>query len=154
MNKPQACYASPVFLLRKTEKNSFELLDHDIALQLPLSFVAIKPVIQQQRQAQLHAKVAETMKKKIEVALQVADVKGHQVLLLTAFGCGTNKNPPKDVAQIFHDVCKNWTSKNLRALVFVMKPSHAKQDKIAQAFLSLFQSNFDSISNIVQEIQT
>lgn len=45
---------------------------------------------------------------RIKRVFEVAAADGSEVLILGAFGCGAFRNPPEVVAEVFHDVMKEW----------------------------------------------
>lgn len=152
MNGPKGIYCSSLLILKEKEALNYQIRDSFDVISHPLSFIAIKPFIQQQKQTQLHPKVLQQMQKKIELALQVAEEKGHEILVVTAFGCGSNKNPPKDVAKIFLDLITGWRSSNLRAVVFVMKEQSHKPDSITKVFLDRFKKTSEPLEDIAKAL--
>jgi uncharacterized protein (TIGR02452 family) len=47
-------------------------------------------------------------RKKIELVLQIANRRGHDSLVLGAFGCGAWRGPPQQIAELFRDVLQEW----------------------------------------------
>ena len=56
----------------------------------------------------------------IEMILSIAQNEGHDSLVLGAFGCGYNQNPPEAIAEIFHDVIMHEFSKTFKSITFAI----------------------------------
>jgi len=52
----------------------------------------------------LTARFADKTKTKMKVILQIALDRGHDSVVLGAFGCGAFRNPPATIAQLFREV--------------------------------------------------
>jgi uncharacterized protein (TIGR02452 family) len=66
------------------------------------------------------------LEKKIELLLQVAHKNAHDILILTAFGCGAWKNPPQEVASAFKRVLKKHDGV-FRIVMFAIKRNAEKE---------------------------
>jgi uncharacterized protein (TIGR02452 family) len=144
-------YSFPVTVLRQNEAEDYTLLEPESVQQFPLAFIGIQPCFQRTRQAQLHKKMYQAMKQKIELAFQVAEAKGHQILFLPAFGCGSNKNPPEDVAKIFLEVVRARRRMNsLHTVIFIFKEKPHKPDHVLLAFLKIFECQVVSVAEVVE----
>jgi uncharacterized protein (TIGR02452 family) len=60
------------------------------------------------------------LQKCIITQLTVACEEGYDSIILGAFGCGAFKNPPKEVAKIYHDVITSHFPKAFKAIVFAV----------------------------------
>jgi uncharacterized protein (TIGR02452 family) len=56
-------------------------------------------------------------RKKIELILQIAQIGGHDSLVLGAFGCGAWRGPPQQIAELFRNVLQEWNG-TFREIVF------------------------------------
>lgn len=56
-------------------------------------------------------------RKKIELVLQIANRRGHDSLVLGAFGCGAWRGPPQQIAELFRDALREWNGV-FRTVVF------------------------------------
>ena len=59
----------------------------------------------------------EVFRKKIELVLQIANRRGHDSVVLGAFGCGAWRGPPQQIAELFRDVLREWAGA-FREVVF------------------------------------
>lgn len=64
----------------------------------------------------------DKMYSKIEDIIRLALSKGHDSIVLSAFGCGAYHNPPEDVCHIFSTLLKIY-AKNFRRVVFAILDS-------------------------------
>lgn len=78
---------------------------------------------------------------KIRTIFRVALLNGCDSMVLGAFGCGAFKNPPDEVAVIFHQVMEEYEFKNkFRLITFSIIEDHNSQNKN----LIVFQKEFHS----------
>ena len=76
---------------------------------------------------------------KIRAILRVGLVKGHDSLVLGAFGCGAFCNPPQEMAQLFKEVLEESEFKDrYRLILFAILSDHNDKSSNFQAFESVF----------------
>lgn len=109
-----AVYSPYISIFRGTEQNGYPLLTHPC-----LTHVITVPPIKSprlietsNRVIQLHPDFIEPTKIKIRTIFRLAAIKGHNALILGAFGCGLHKNPPLHIAQLFKEVLQESDFKN------------------------------------------
>ena len=54
---------------------------------------------------------------KMRTIFRIGMVKGHDSLVLSAFGCGAFANPPAHIAQLFHQVSEEDEFKNVFRMI-------------------------------------
>ncbi len=84
----------------------------------------------------------EGMKNKIRTMFNVAIRFKHNVLILSAFGCGAFKNPPDKVAMLFKDILSEQLYKNaFKKVIFAIKKDHNDvNNENYQAFDKVFKN--------------
>jgi uncharacterized protein (TIGR02452 family) len=76
---------------------------------------------------------------KIRAILRVGLIKGHDSLVLGAFGCGAFCNPPQEMAQLFKEVLEESEFKDrYRLILFAILSDHNDKSSNFQAFESVF----------------
>ena len=75
---------------------------------------------------------------KIRTIFRVALLHGHDSVVLGAFGCGSFRNPPRDVALIFKDILKEREFKHsFKKVIFAVINDHNGKDNF-QIFSEVF----------------
>lgn len=77
------------------------------------------------------------MREKIELIFKMGFAKGHDCLVLSAFGCGAYKNPPRHVARIFKEVMVNYQY-SFRSIVFAILSDKNDTNGNLKAFQDVF----------------
>ncbi|KAI9204592.1 uncharacterized protein BJ171DRAFT_581744 [Polychytrium aggregatum] len=96
-----ACIIAPhVYVFRESEKKGYGFMGEPFKLTIVTSSPPINPHPEQP----LDPRVARSLSKKIESALTVCIRENIRVVVLGSYGCGAHRNPPKDVARIFHQL--------------------------------------------------
>lgn len=106
---PRECLYSPeVFILREVD-NSIIPSSKERTRFAMISVAAINsPMLNHQSRAYARDADYQLMRDKIETIFQVGILHGHDSLVLGALGCGAFKNPPGQVAAIFHQMCESY----------------------------------------------
>ena len=77
---------------------------------------------------------------KIRTVFRIGLTYGHDALVLGAFGCGAFKNPPAEIARLFHEVMEEPEFKNkYRLITFSIIEDHNSKSRN----LSAFEEEFD-----------
>ena len=78
---------------------------------------------------------------KIRTIFRIGLAYGHDSLVLGAFGCGAFKNPPAEIAKLFHEVMEEPEFKNkYRLITFSIIEDHNSNNANLNAFASEFAS--------------
>ena len=78
---------------------------------------------------------------KIRAILRVGLIKGHDSLVLGAFGCGAFHNPPKEMAQLFKEVLEESEFVDrYRLILFAILSDHNDKSGNLKAFEGVFKS--------------
>lgn len=81
------------------------------------------------------------MENKIRTILNIAAMFHHKVLILSAFGCGAFKNPPRHVAMLFKTILDEPAYKNrFEEVYFSIKPDHNDISENCRTFLEVFKA--------------
>lgn len=76
---------------------------------------------------------------KIRTILRIGLIKGHDSLVLGAFGCGAFKTPPREMAQLFKEVMAEEEFKDrYRVISFAILSDHNDRSGNLEAFLEVF----------------
>ena len=79
---------------------------------------------------------------KVRTIFRIALSHGHDALVLGAFGCGAFKNPPAEVAAIFHEILEEPEFKNkFRLVTFSIIEDHNSNNRNLKAFEKAFWDN-------------
>ena len=110
---PDAC------VFRGLEKDGYPLLDE----YYNLSFIAVPALNRpkKNRIGDIIPKLLPVIKNKIRTIFRIGLHKGHDALVLGAWGCGAFRNPPAHIARLFHEVLEEDEFKNkYRKIVFAI----------------------------------
>ena len=92
-----------------------------------LSFVAVAAIAAPQLDAQgrMLAQLRAVTLNKIHTIFRIALLNGHDSMILGAWGCGQFKNPPDQIAQLFHIVMnESEFYHKFRKIIFAIKDNH------------------------------
>ena len=79
---------------------------------------------------------------KIRTILRIGLIKGHDSLVLGAFGCGAFKTPPREMAQLFKEVMEEEEfNDRYRVISFAILSDHNDRSGNLEAFLEVFGVN-------------
>ena len=79
---------------------------------------------------------------KIRTIFRIGLLYGHDSLVLGAFGCGAYKNPPEEIAKLFHEVMEEPEFKDRYKLItFSIIEDHNSRNSNLEAFKSEFCYN-------------
>ncbi|KXJ29933.1 hypothetical protein AC249_AIPGENE3144 [Exaiptasia diaphana] len=106
-------YSTNVQVFRASEAKGYAFLPEPVGM----SFLAIaaypSPKCQGPKGSErLVSEVVEKVKKKIRLMFAVGLDQGHDSLVLSAWGCGAFRNPPRHIASIFKEVLKEPQFRN------------------------------------------
>ena len=108
-------YSGIVTFFRTTEQENSALVPNPYNIPV-ISVSAInKPQIG--RNGMIVDRDVEITLEKIRTIFRIGMIKGHDSLVLSAFGCGAFANPPKHIARLFHQVIEEEEFKNVFKLI-------------------------------------
>lgn len=80
-------------------------------------------------------KAIDITRNKIRTVFRIGLMYGHDSLVLGAFGCGAFKNPPAEIAKLFHEVMEEPEFKNkYRLITFSIIDDHNSNNRNLRAF--------------------
>ena len=102
-----AIYTSGITVFRQTEENGYAFMKHPMRNVCSIAMAAYRdpPLANTEL---LENKAAVNTRKKIENVFAIAHYHKHDSLILSAFGCGAFKNPPKHIALLFKSVIHQY----------------------------------------------
>jgi uncharacterized protein (TIGR02452 family) len=114
-----AIYSPSVTVFRDTEKNGYAFLPNP----MDMSFIAMpaynKPPLQNNNS--MTEEYAKNTKQKMRIIFHVALENKHDVVVLSAMGCGAYKNPPRQIANLFREVLSEPAFRGrFRAVIFAI----------------------------------
>ncbi|KAK3701812.1 hypothetical protein QZH41_016337 [Actinostola sp. cb2023] len=136
-------YSTNVQIFRASEAQGYAFLPKPVGM----SFLAVPaypspPCRVSKGEKELIPVFVEKVKLKIRIMLSVGLDQGHDSLVLSAWGCGAFRNPPKHIARLFKDVLMEPTFINrYRHISFAIIDDHnARGAGNFQPFLDVFNS--------------
>jgi uncharacterized protein (TIGR02452 family) len=137
-----AVYSPDVFIFRGNVKEKYGIYRWKDCFWLDFMAVAAVRKPKLTHSNQLQQKDGETMWTKIDGMFKIALDKGHDSLVLGAFGCGAYGNPPEDVAQIFKSVMHQYLGCFKRITFAILDDHNAHQKHNPHGNLSVFRRVF------------
>lgn len=119
-------YSPKVAVLRGEERHGYPWLD----APREMSFIAVAaydkpPLMVTGHGPRIRVDYAENTLRKIRVIFDIALAHGHDAIVLSAFGCGAFKNPPRHVAELFREVItREGYDRAFRAISFAIVDDH------------------------------
>lgn len=142
-NLKGAAYLPDVLVFRDSRAKGYAVYPWSSVISL--SFVAVPAVKNpnvkpdaKTKEYRLSSTDEKDMLNRIELIFKIGYAKGHDCLVLGAFGCGAYHNPPKHVAELFQQVVERYKCK-FKSIVFAILTD--KND--TQGNFSAFQSVFN-----------
>ena len=116
----QALITSPVVVMRGAEEEGYPLLDIGERITV-ISCAAPKNPTLSENGCYANGWERLEMRRRIQNVLHAASLTACHTILLSAFGCGAYKNPPYEVARLFHEELQH---KRLQRVIFCIKEDH------------------------------
>jgi len=111
-------YSCDVVVFKDSIKNNYKLLDIPFSVDI-ISCPGLRhPMLDN---GNLKKDDIDRLRIKVENIFQVAQKNGCESLILGALGCGAWKNPPKDVAEVFKEICVKYDGL-FKEVVFAILP--------------------------------
>merc|ERR1712008_406600 len=119
------CIVAPtVRVLRKrctsiddSKKITYEILPHAFKVAVITASAPCNPDVSND---EAHASYKAAMRRRVDALLSVAEHLDYSVLVLGAWGCGAFRNPPQQVARIFHEALANRFASSFQHVVFAV----------------------------------
>ena len=108
-------YSGIVTFFRTTEQENSELMP--VPCNIPVISVAALNGPRIGSNGKIMDQEAEITLEKIRTIFRIGMIKGHDSLVLSAFGCGAFANPPAHIAELFHQVIEEEEFKNVFKLI-------------------------------------
>ena len=137
-----AVYTPDACVFRGPEKDGYPLLDECFNL----SFISVPAVNRPNLDGDgnLVAEEVVRIKNKMRTLFRIGLLKGHDSLVLGAWGCGAYRNPPTQIARLFHEVMEEAEFKGkYRKIVFAIIEDHnSRKSHNPEGNLLPFQREF------------
>ena len=108
-------YSGVVTFFRTTEKENSVLVSNPY--NIPVISVAALNSPQIDSNGMIVDRDAEITLEKMRTIFRIGMIKGHDSLVLSAFGCGAFANPPSHIARLFHQVAEEEEFKNVFRMI-------------------------------------
>ncbi len=139
---PDAC------VFRGLEKDGYPLLDECYEM----SFIAVPAMNRPDLDAdgRIVPRLVAGIKNKMRMLFRIGLLKGHDSLVLGAWGCGAFRNPPAHIARLFHEVLEEEEFKDkYRKIVFAIIEDHNSRKKHnPEGNLLPFQKEFEMVVGV------
>ena len=137
----QALITSPVVLMRGEEEDGYPFLDTGEHVTV-ISCAAPKSPTLSKRGGYANWWERLEMRRRIQNVLHAACLTNCHTILLSAFGCGAYKNPPYEVASLFHEELQR---RQLQRVIFCIKEDHNSHKISKVGNFRPFQAWFPSL---------
>jgi uncharacterized protein (TIGR02452 family) len=142
-------YSGSVTVFRGSEQNGYRLLRHPFQV----AFVSVAAMNRPELVAEADEwRVVETLiepiRRKIRTILRLAGKYQHNALVLSAFGCGAFRNPPRHIAELFREVFAEPEFQNYFELVVfaILEDHNSYKEHNPQGNLLPFSEVFDALA--------
>lgn len=144
LERYEAVYSPGITVIKTAEQDGWKPLPQP---EPRLDFIACPAIRHPHLTAgRLNAKEEADYKKKIELILQVAALKGHDCVIFGAMGCGAWGNPPEHIAEIFKEILEAHKGVIKAAVFAVLNLSAAAYGNYA----ARSASNYDVFKRILE----
>ncbi len=114
-------YSPDVLVFRRGERERYKLLDAPVFVSFVAAPAYNRPDTTGNR---LTDDYARRTKLKIQGILNTGLFFGHDAIVLSAFGCGAFRNPPKHVAELFKEVIEQSYTSRYKKITFAIINDH------------------------------
>lgn len=146
---PSCLYSPSAFVLRASEANGYAWLPKPYEVAFIASAAYRRPELKKD-QEHMMPKFAEGFLKKARAVLWTAAHFGHDSVVLSAWGCGAFRNPPKHIAELFRQVlAEPWIQGRFKNITFAIFDDHNARkdhnpDGNVKPFMQVFRTQDDS----------
>ena len=124
MDEFGAIYTSGLTVFRQPENAGYDFMNQPMHNVCSIAIAAYRnPKLDSNNGNRLSSKYSIHMRKKIENIFAIAHHHKHDCLILSAFGCGAFRNPPKHIATIFQSVIEQYAG-FFRKICFAIIDDH------------------------------
>merc|ERR1712096_596495 len=127
-------YTPGVFVFREGLDHGYALMDNPFEM----AFVA-SAASRLSHPGDMDVEIRARTLAKAEALLEMANAKGHDAIILSAFGCGAFRNPPDVIAQVFQEAILKRGA-GLKKVVFGIMEDHNSGGRNVAAFADAFGS--------------
>ncbi len=119
-------YSPGITVFKGGEHNGYCLLKKPFQLSfVTVPAIAFPELIEEEGTFKMAAHLVEPSKEKIRSIVRIGLAHQHDALVLSAFGCGAFRTPPKHMASLFREVFEEDEFKNkFKAIVFAIIDDH------------------------------
>ncbi len=143
---PEAC------VFRGLEKDGYPLLDECFNL----SFISVPAMNRPEldKNGNIAPELVLGIKNKMRTVFRIGLHKGHDALVLGAWGCGAFRNPPAHIARLFHEVLLEEEFRNrYRKIAFAIVEDHnSRKSHNPDGNLLPFQREFSKTANLEDDM--
>lgn len=111
LEKVCGIYTPDVTVFRASEDKGYKFLEVPEEISILTVAAVRRPKTKldyQSKEVYIEKEDAELSKNKMRIMFNIALENGHTCLILSAFGCGAFRNPPKHIAQLFKQVMNEF----------------------------------------------
>ncbi|CAF1541060.1 unnamed protein product [Rotaria sp. Silwood1] len=146
MDEFGAIYTSGLTVFRQPENIGYALMDKPMLNVCAIAIAAYRdPKLDKNNKNFLSSKYSIGMRKKIENIFAIGHHHNHDCLVLSAFGCGAFRNPPKHVAAIFKSVIEQYAGFFNRIYFAIIDDHNAGQEFNPHGNFRPFQEIFNTL---------
>ncbi len=146
-------YAPDVQVFRSSEGRGYEYLPQPKKLAFICASSLASPQLETNKKTQqkmLSDDDAKVTQRKIETILNIGLQNGHDAIVLSAFGCGYNKNPPHHIARLFREVITTQFPACFRHVTFaILDDENTRLEHNPEGNIKPFQDEFLNVSSRV-----
>ncbi len=143
-------YTPDAIYFRESEQKGYALLDNPVCL----SFITVAGMNHPDLKANgmIANHHVEPIKNKIRTIFRIGLVHGHNSLVLGALGCGAFHNPPRHVAQLFHEVIEEpeFKDKYCKIVFAILDDHNAHQSHNPDGNFKPFMEEFEGVERTKQ----
>ena len=122
-------YSHNILVFRSNEKNGYKYLDKPFYIDFIAAAMYKRPQIDKYNNY-MDMNTINNIKKKMRSLLRVCYMNGNDCIVLSAWGCGAFKNPPKHQSQIWKSVLNENEFKNVfKIIAFAIFDDHNSKKK-------------------------
>ncbi len=146
-------YAPDVQVFRSSEGRGYDFLPQPKKLAFICVSSLASPQLETSKkngQKMLNDEDAKLTQRKIETILNIGLQNGHDAIVLSAFGCGYNKNPPHHIAKLFREVITTQFPACYKHVTFaILDDDNTRLDHNPEGNIKPFQDEFLNVSSRV-----
>ena len=155
---PSCLYSPSAFVMRASEANGYAWLPKPYEVAFIASAAYRRPGLKknEDHEVRLIPKFAEGFLKKARALLWTAAHFGHDSVVLSAWGCGAYRNPPKHIAELFKQAIEEpWIHGRFKNITFAVFDDHnANKEHNPDGNIIPFKQVFNTKDSTTEEQRT